>query len=129
MYAANHPQRWDSIALAQPMDTQKRGKIRANTASLLDFRNYLFLRQSTLLFLLLRPWQVSQRAIQFMQNCLQELSMLEVKTGARLQNCCVSNVTRDHVMTRDLVLFTAGAAGRSIGVLGLSDVPRNTANV
>ena len=79
LYAENSPQRWDSIALAQPMDAQKRNKIRTNTASLLDFRNYLFLRQSTLLFLLLRPWEVSQRAIQFMQNCLQELTMLQVR--------------------------------------------------
>ena len=44
LYAENSPQRWDSIALAQPMDAQKRNKIRTNTASLLDFRNYLFLR-------------------------------------------------------------------------------------
>ena len=52
--------------------------------------------------------------------------MLEVKTGANLRNCCVSDVTRDHVMTHaDLAVFPGGAAGGSVGVLGVPDVSRD----
>ena len=76
-YAETELQRWDSIALAQPMDGSRRDKIRRNCASLLDLRNYLFLRQSTLLFLLLKPCEVAQRAVTFMLNTLQEIDILQ----------------------------------------------------
>jgi len=75
---ANRCNKWDGLCLAQPINTDKRAAIRKNEASLLEFRNYLFSRQCTLLFMLSRPGEVAQRSIVFMHNCVQELSSLKV---------------------------------------------------
>ncbi|XP_064628401.1 trafficking protein particle complex subunit 10-like [Lineus longissimus] len=69
---------WEGLNLTQVMDVQKRALIKENRASLLDFRNYLFGRQCSMLFLLFRPWEVAQRAIPFMHNCVQELAILDL---------------------------------------------------
>ena len=52
--------------------------IQKGEASLLDFRNYLYLRQCTLLNLLNKQREIAKRALPFMQNCLKELDMLDV---------------------------------------------------
>ena len=75
---ANRCTKWDGLCLAQPINADKRASIRKNEASLLEFRNYLFSRQCTLLFLLSRPGEVAQRSIVFMHNCVQELGSLKV---------------------------------------------------
>ena len=72
-------QTWDGFNLSIPLNSEKRVLIQQRKASLLDFRNYLFCRQATLLLLLYRPWEVAQRSIPYIHNCMQELKMLEVQ--------------------------------------------------
>ncbi|KAI0210479.1 Trafficking protein particle complex subunit 10 [Lamellibrachia satsuma] len=86
---ANHCSKWDGICLAQPINTDKRAAIRKNEASLLEFRNYLFSRQCTLLFLLSRPGEVAQRSIVFMHNCVQELSSLKIEMVPGAKECWI----------------------------------------
>lgn len=57
---------------------EKRELIQNQEATLLDLRSYLFSRQCTLLIFLQRPWEVSQRALELLHNCVQELKLLEV---------------------------------------------------
>lgn len=57
---------------------EKRDGIQRGEASLLDLRSYLFSRQCTLLIFLQRPWEVTQRALELLHNCVQELRLLEV---------------------------------------------------
>lgn len=57
---------------------EKRELIQRSEASLLDLRSYLFSRQCTLLIFLQRPWEVTQRALELLHNCVQELRLLEV---------------------------------------------------
>lgn len=57
---------------------EKRELIQRGEASLLDLRSYLFSRQCTLLIFLQRPWEVTQRALELLHNCVQELCLLEV---------------------------------------------------
>ena len=47
--------------------------------SLIDFRNYLFARQCNLLCLLNKPWELASRALPFLQTCVSELNLLEVR--------------------------------------------------
>lgn len=63
---------------------EKRDGIQRGEASLLDLRSYLFSRQCTLLIFLQRPWEVTQRALELLHNCVQELRLLEVKRLLRL---------------------------------------------
>ena len=77
-YTATQNQTWDGLCLAQPINIEKRLLIKKYKASLLDFRNYLFSRQCTLLFMSLKPKEVGERAIPFIHNCIQELDRLEV---------------------------------------------------
>ena len=78
MFTENPCNCWDGLCLSQPINIEKRQLIKKGRASLLDFRNYLFSRQCTLLFLMYRPAEVAQRSIPFMHNCIQELDSLEV---------------------------------------------------
>lgn len=71
---------------------EKRDGIQRGEASLLDLRSYLFSRQCTLLIFLLRPWEVTQRALELLHNCVQELRLLEVSTppmGTGVHVLCV----------------------------------------
>ena len=74
------------------MDSVKRDKIRRGCASLLDLRNYLFLRQSTLLFLLLKPCDVAERAVAFMLNTLQEIDILQVRSVLPVKTMLVTSL-------------------------------------
>lgn len=69
---------WSGLLLRRPIDMEKRDGIQRGEASLLDLRSYLFSRKCTLLIFLLRPWEVTQRALELLHNCVQELRLLEV---------------------------------------------------
>lgn len=69
---------WSGLLLRRPIDMEKRDGIQCGEASLLDLRSYLFSRQCTLLIFLQRPWEVTQRALELLHNCVQELRLLEV---------------------------------------------------
>ena len=71
-------QNWSGLMLRRPIDMEKRDSIQRGEASLLDLRSYLFSRQCTLLIFLQRPWEVTQRALELLHNCVQELHLLEV---------------------------------------------------
>nr|XP_054753568.1 trafficking protein particle complex subunit 10-like [Lytechinus pictus] len=69
---------WDGLNLSKPVNMDKRELLERGKPTLLDVRNYLFSRQSALLFLLKKPYEVAYRAQNFMHNCVQELKILEV---------------------------------------------------
>lgn len=69
---------WNGLLLRRPIDMEKREQIQHSQASLLDLRSYLFSRQCTLLVFLLRPWEVTRRALELLHTCVQELRLLEV---------------------------------------------------
>ncbi|KAL2087522.1 hypothetical protein ACEWY4_016350 [Coilia grayii] len=80
---------WNGLVLRRPIDMEKRELIQRGEASLLDLRSYLFSRQCTLLIFLLRPWEVTQRALQLLHNCVQELRLLEVSVLQGALDCWV----------------------------------------
>ncbi|KAJ1112124.1 hypothetical protein NDU88_000392 [Pleurodeles waltl] len=82
-------QNWDGLILRKPIDMEKRELIQKREASLLDLRSYLFSRQCTLLIFLQRPWEVSQRALELLHNCVQELKLLEVSVPPGALDCWV----------------------------------------
>lgn len=71
-------QSWDGLSLRKPIDMEKRDMIQKRRANLLELRSYLFSRQCTLLLFLQRPWEVANRALELLHNCVQELRLLEV---------------------------------------------------
>ncbi|XP_011892799.1 PREDICTED: trafficking protein particle complex subunit 10 isoform X2 [Cercocebus atys] len=71
---------WNGLILRKPIDMEKRESIQRREATLLDLRSYLFSRQCTLLLFLQRPWEVAQRALELLHNCVQELKLLELKS-------------------------------------------------
>ncbi|XP_069745228.1 trafficking protein particle complex subunit 10 isoform X2 [Narcine bancroftii] len=80
---------WNGLVLRKPIDMEKRELIQKSQATLLDLRSYLFSRQCTLLVLLQRPWEVAQRALQLLHNCVQELKLLEVSVPIGALDCWV----------------------------------------
>ncbi|XP_020338243.1 trafficking protein particle complex subunit 10-like [Oncorhynchus kisutch] len=81
--------RWSGLLLRRPIDMEKRELIQRGEASLLDLRSYLFSRQCTLLIFLQRPWEVTQRALELLHNCVQELRLLEVYVVQGALDCWV----------------------------------------
>ncbi|TMS06170.1 hypothetical protein E3U43_015929 [Larimichthys crocea] len=80
---------WSGLLLRRPIDMEKRDGIQRGEASLLDLRSYLFSRQCTLLIFLQRPWEVTQRALELLHNCVQELRLLEVSVLEGALDCWV----------------------------------------
>ncbi|XP_077392454.1 trafficking protein particle complex subunit 10 isoform X2 [Festucalex cinctus] len=80
---------WSGLLLRRPIDMEKRDGIQRGSASLLDLRSYLFSRQCTLLIFLQRPWEVTQRALELLHNCVQELRLLEVSVLEGALDCWV----------------------------------------
>ncbi|CAH1800251.1 unnamed protein product [Owenia fusiformis] len=83
------PSTWEGVTLEKPINFKKRELIRQNKASLLDFRNYLFSRQCSILLSLKRPWELAQRAMEFLHNCVQEVAILEVAMPPGSISCWV----------------------------------------
>ncbi|KAJ4933643.1 hypothetical protein JOQ06_030467 [Pogonophryne albipinna] len=71
---------WSGLLLRRPIDMEKRDGIQRGEASLLDLRSYLFSRQ---------PWEVTQRALELLHNCVQELRLLEVSVVEGALDCWV----------------------------------------
>lgn len=69
---------WNGLCLTPSMSNELRKKLQGPKRSLLDLRNYLFARQCELLLLHNRPWEVASRSLPFLQNCVNELRILEV---------------------------------------------------
>ncbi|KAG8431029.1 hypothetical protein GDO86_019539 [Hymenochirus boettgeri] len=80
---------WDGLALRKPIDMEKRDLIQRRQANLLELRSYLFSRQCTLLLFLQRPWEVANRALELLHNCVQELKLLEVSVPPGALDCWV----------------------------------------
>ncbi|XP_042162681.1 trafficking protein particle complex subunit 10-like isoform X1 [Oncorhynchus tshawytscha] len=80
---------WTGLLLRRPIDMEKRDGIQRGQASLLELRSYLFCRQCTLLIFLQRPWEVTQRALELLHNCVQELCLLEVSMLEGALDCWV----------------------------------------
>lgn len=59
---------------------QVRKKIEDSSATLLEFRSYLFERQSTLLTGACRPWEVAERLLPFLFATLREINALKIET-------------------------------------------------
>lgn len=69
---------WSGVCLMREKSIHLREILQKAEACLLDLRNYLFSRQCALLLLLCRPWEVAQRTLPFLHNCISELQILEI---------------------------------------------------
>ena len=80
---------WHSLYLSNQVSFQLREKIKESNGSFLELRNYLFARQCELLLLQHMPWQVATRSLPFLQNCVNELRLLEIKLQPGAVDCWV----------------------------------------
>ncbi|GLH14883.1 Uncharacterized protein GBIM_19313 [Gryllus bimaculatus] len=80
---------WSGIVLAQTVNQTQRMLLRADRTSLLEFRSYLFSRQCAMLLLTFKPWEIAQRSLPFLHNCVQELDILEISSPPGAVACWV----------------------------------------
>ncbi|XP_055945623.1 trafficking protein particle complex subunit 10-like [Argiope bruennichi] len=80
---------WSGVCLLREKSIELRNVLLSGNACLLDLRNYLFSRQCALLLLLCRPWEVAQRTLPFLHNCISELKILEVNMPPGAVACWV----------------------------------------
>ncbi|XP_046971820.1 trafficking protein particle complex subunit 10 [Vanessa cardui] len=67
---------WQAVRLTALVPQNLRELIIKKKASLLDFRSYLFQRQSAMLLLTFKPWEIASRCLTTVHNTLVELSLL-----------------------------------------------------
>lgn len=77
---------WDGASISAGSEEKLREKIAKREATLLDVRNYLFIRQCALLFQLDRVKDVLQRMLEFMHNVVHELTILNVSYSIQSSN-------------------------------------------
>ena len=75
------PVDWGGPSLDKNLNMRLQARLATLSPSLLDIRNYLFSRQSCLLLVCGKPWEVARRALSFVHNTLQELDILETERG------------------------------------------------
>uniref|UniRef100_A0A8D8UJQ9 Trafficking protein particle complex subunit 10 n=1 Tax=Cacopsylla melanoneura TaxID=428564 RepID=A0A8D8UJQ9_9HEMI len=81
---------WQGIRIhPHSINLRLRSLIQSSQCSLLDFRSYLFSRQAAILLLTLRPWELAQRTLGFLHNCLNELNILEISRSPASVACWV----------------------------------------
>ncbi|KAB7502745.1 Trafficking protein particle complex subunit 10 [Armadillidium nasatum] len=68
---------WEGLSLAKSCDVKMQEKILSKSISLLEFRNYLFQCQASLLIQQNKPWELASRSLTFLQNTISELRILE----------------------------------------------------
>ena len=69
---------WQGLCLETKVHKQLRDRLTKHDMTLIELSNYLFGRQSQLLFLLNKPWELASRALPFLHNCVNELNILEI---------------------------------------------------
>lgn len=69
---------WTGLSLNPDENVKLRHRILDRSPSFLDVRNYLFSRQSLLLFQMNRPWEVAKRCLSFLHNGAQEFLILDI---------------------------------------------------
>lgn len=67
---------WQAVRLTTLVPQHLRELIIKKRASLLDFRSYLFQRQSAMLLLTFKPWEIASRCLATVHNSIVELSLL-----------------------------------------------------
>ncbi|XP_067013704.2 trafficking protein particle complex subunit 10 [Anabrus simplex] len=80
---------WSGIILSQTVNQSQRTLLSECRASLLEFRSYLFSRQCAMLLLTFKPWEIAQRSLPFLHNCIKELDILEISTPPGAVACWV----------------------------------------
>lgn len=80
---------WAGLSLSKPLDHDLRQQVKENQASLLAFRNYLFSRQTALLFQMGRSWEVAMRAMDYVYNTVVEVKALEIEVPQGAVACWV----------------------------------------
>ncbi|XP_013166205.1 PREDICTED: trafficking protein particle complex subunit 10 [Papilio xuthus] len=71
---------WQAVRLTALIPQHLRELIIKKKASLLDFRSYLYQRQSAMLLLMYKPWEIASRCLSTVHNTLVELSLLGAST-------------------------------------------------
>ncbi|XP_075227904.1 SIDL trafficking protein particle complex subunit 10 [Lycorma delicatula] len=90
---------WPGLTLSHTVNKELRQLIQNNSISLLQFRSYLFSRQCSMLLFSFKPWEVAQRTLQFLHNCINELNILEVQRPPGAVACWVFLCCREVLQT------------------------------
>lgn len=74
------PNDWSGVCLQadSPFNLKLRSKIQEHTMSVIDFRNYLFSRQCSLLLIASNSTEVAHRCLSYVQSCTHEMKLLNI---------------------------------------------------
>ena len=72
------PSNWDGISLRKQAIKYNRDQVYDGKASLLELRNYIFIRQWEMLYKMDRCWDVAHRLLEFLYTVVNEIKILQV---------------------------------------------------
>ncbi|KAL0275695.1 UNVERIFIED_CONTAM: hypothetical protein PYX00_003484 [Menopon gallinae] len=118
-------QQWAGLNLKQKVTQSQRDLIRLSKLDLLQFRNYLFGRQCSLLLLLSKPAEMAQRSLAFLHNCVNELHILEVVAPEGAVACWIFLVCLEVLQTCEHFKEPAQVEAYSVHTAGLWSYARD----
>ncbi|KAK6641251.1 hypothetical protein RUM44_012960 [Polyplax serrata] len=118
-------QQWAGPNLKQKVTQAQRDLIKCSKLDLLQFRSYLFGRQCALLLLEKKPWEMAQRALSFLHNCVNELHILEVTAPEGAIACWIFLVCLEVLYTCENYNGTAHIEAYSLYTAGLWSYARD----
>lgn len=118
-------QQWAGPILNQKVTQSQRDLIKCSKLDLLQFRNYLFGRQCSLLLLEKKPWEMAQRALSFLHNCVNELHILEVSAPEGTIACWIFLVCLEVLYACENYNGTAQVEAYSLYAAGLWSYARD----
>ncbi|XP_066918768.1 uncharacterized protein [Clytia hemisphaerica] len=83
------PTIWDGVILSGKVADQYNTLIKSNKATLLDLRNYIFLRQCKLLIKMKRKWEIPSRLLEFLFAVIHEFRLLDMKVPDHIVACWI----------------------------------------
>lgn len=118
-------QQWAGPSLKQKVSKNQRDLIKCSKLDLLQFRSYLFGRQCSLLLLEKKPWEMAQRALSFLHNCVNELHILEVSAPEGAIACWIFLVCLEVLHTCENYNGTTQSQAHAMYIAGLWSYARD----
>ncbi|XP_065057879.1 uncharacterized protein LOC135685750 [Rhopilema esculentum] len=91
------PDSWDGVSLQKQAVKYYRDAVYEGRASLLELRNYIFIRQWQMLIKINRSWDVAHRLLEFLFTVVNEIKILLPKLSASIPACWVISSCLEYI--------------------------------
>ena len=93
------PSCWDGVSLNRNAVKYFRDAVYGGRASLIDLRNYIFIRQWQMLINTHKGWDAAHRLLEFLFTVVNEMKILQVKS------CAISSLSQQDLKAKGFCMY------------------------